>query len=151
MFSGNHTLGDGMRRHLVTLEREERNLQQSISLCQQLQNEDIPVTALDTDAILTQMEELERSGATFQNKQRQDVRIRYVAPVVMTLLMIGLMFALILLVVWGYTVSPEDAPPIWFLFLIAGVCLTVCGGALLALIQRIREIGKGEIDDAKFY
>ena len=36
MQSGGHTVGDGMRRHLVTLERERENLEQSIRLCSAL-------------------------------------------------------------------------------------------------------------------
>jgi len=52
MLDGNHTVADGMRRHLITLEREKRNLQQSITLCQQLQIQDIPITELDADAIV---------------------------------------------------------------------------------------------------
>ena len=32
-----------------------------------------------------------------------------------------------------------------------GVDLTVAGGVILALTQRIQEIGKGEIEDAKHY
>jgi len=78
MLTGNHTVADGMRRHLITLEREKRNLQQSITLCQQLQNQDVPITEMDADTILTQMSELERGGTTFQNKQVQDIRIHHI-------------------------------------------------------------------------
>ena len=37
------------------------------------------------------------------------------------------------------------------LAIIALVPLVISGGVVLALVQRIREIGKGEIDDAKNY
>ena len=33
MQQGTQTVADGMRRHLITLEREEENLKQSIRLC----------------------------------------------------------------------------------------------------------------------
>lgn len=151
MLNGTHTVGDGMRRHLVSLEREHRNLEQSISLCRQMQNLDIPVTALDADALLAQMDEMERGGTSFRNQQEQDIRVRYVAPVVVAVIMVGFMLAVVMLLVWGYAISPEDAPPIWFLGLIVLICLAICGGVLLALLQRIREIGKGEIDDARRY
>ena len=36
MLSGSHTVGDGMRRHLISLERQQRNLQQAMELCQEL-------------------------------------------------------------------------------------------------------------------
>lgn len=151
MFAGVHTVGDGMRRHLVSLEREQRNLEQSISLCQQLQSMDCPVSELDTDGILARMEEMERGGTSFQNKHTEDVRVRYVAPVIVTVIMVALMVVLSALLLWAYQVSPEEAPPIWFLWLTIGAFAAVGAGVVLALTQRIREIGKGEIDDAKHY
>ncbi len=151
MLCGTHTVADGMRRHLISLEREQRNLQQSIALCQQIQNLDILVTDLDADDILSKMAELERGGTTFQNKQAQDIRIRYIAPVVVSVIMVALMVGLSALLVWAYKLSPEDAPPVWFLWLIVGMFAAVGVGVILALMQRIKEIGKGEIDDASRY
>lgn len=151
MLCGTHTVADGMRRHLISLERELRNLQQSISLCQQIQDLDVPVTALDADDILTKMAEMERGGTTFQNKQAQDIRIRYIAPVVVTIIMVALMAGLSAIMFWAYKISPDDAPPVWFLWLTVGIFAAVGGGVVLALWQRIQEIGKGEIDDAKRY
>lgn len=151
MLTGIHTVGDCMRRHLVSLEREKQNLEQSISFCHNLQSMDVSLSALDADELLQQMEELEKNGATFQNKQTSDVRVRYIAPLIMTFLTVGFMFALIMLIFWAYATSPTDAPPIWFLWLIVIICLAISTGVVLALIQRIHEIGKGEIDDAKYY
>ena len=45
----------------------------------------------------------------------------------------------------------EDAPPVLLLLILALVPLVIIAGVVLALIQRIREIGRGEIDDAKNY
>lgn len=151
MLCGTHTVADGMRRHLISLEREQRNLQQSISLCQQIQDLDVPVTALAADEILAKMAEMERGGTTFQNKQAQDIRIRYIAPVVVTIIMVALMVGLSAIMFWAYKISPDDAPPVWFLWLTVGIFAAVGGGVVLALWQRIQEIGKGEIDDAKRY
>ena len=151
MLTGTHTVADGMRRHLISLEREKRNLEQSIILCQELQQKDIPIALMETEDIMKRMEELENGGTSFQNKQIQDVRVRYVAPVVVTVIMVALMFSLCALIFWSYQVSPEDAPPIWFLWMTGGIFVAVGVGVILALTQRIREIGKGEIDDAKQY
>ena len=151
MLTGSHTVADGMRRHLITLEREKRNLQQSITLCQQLQNQDVPITEMDADTILTQMSELERGGTTFQNKQVQDIRVRYIAPVVIAVIVVAVMAGLSGILFWAYHIAPEEAPPLWFLWLIVGMFTAVGVGVILALMQRILEIGKGEIDDAKRY
>ena len=151
MLLGVHTLSDGMRRHLISLEREKQNLEHSISFCRNLQVMDTSISLLEIERFLNEMDELEKKGTTFKNKQTSDIRIRYVAPSVITLMMIALISAFIVLIVWGYTSSPADAPPLWFLWICIGVCLALGVGVVLALIQRVREIGKGEIDDARNY
>ena len=151
MLTGAHTVSDGIRRHMITLERERRNLDQSIELCRELQNQDIPVSGLDAEALLSQMEQLEQGGASFQAKHAQDVRVRYVPPVVVTVLMVALMTTLSAMLLWAFFSQPEQAPPVWILLLIVGFFAAVGVGVVLALAQRIREIGKGEIDDAKHY
>ena len=151
MLSGAHTVSDGIRRHIIALERERRNLDQSIGLCRELQNQDIPIASLDAQALLAKMEQLEQGGASFQDKHTQDVRVRYVAPVVVTVLMVSLMTTLSGLLLWAFFSQPEQAPPIWVLLLIVAFFAAVAVGVVLALAQRIREIGKGEIDDAKHY
>ena len=151
MLTGTHTVADGMRRHLISLEREQRNLAQSIALCRELETQDIPVSALDTEDILRRMEEMERGGTVFQNKQVQDVRVKYVAPVIVTVLMVGLMAVCVALMVWAYMLEPEEAPPIWIFAVLIALFASIAIGVILALFQRIQEIGKGEIDDAKRY
>ena len=151
MFSGSHTLADGMRRHLISLERERRNLEQSIALCQEMQKSDIPAAMLDAEELLRYMEQMEQHGTSFQNKQEQDVRGRYVAPVIVTILAVSLLGAVCLMMIWAYHTVPENAPPVWFLIILIGLFVAVGIGVVLALTQRIREIGKGEIDDARHY
>ena len=99
--------------------------------------------------LLEQMETMERRGTTFQDKQTQDIRIRYVAPVVITVLTIGLMAAVMALIAWGYAADPDAAPPPALLAVIAAIPAAVACGVLLALVQRIREIGRRELDDAR--
>ncbi len=146
------TVADGMRRHLVTLERERSSLEQSILLCQSLKNREERLDALDAAALLEEMERLEQTGTTFRDKQKQDAKpVRYAGAVVMALLTTALMAALIVLMVWGFTVDPADAPPLALLLVLVAIPGVIILGVLLALVQRIREIQKGEEDDAKNY
>ena len=149
MLSGAHTLGDGMRRHLVTLERERQNLDAAARLCGELADCQERLDALDAAALLEKMEEMEQSGTTFQNKQSQDIRVRYVAPVVVTVLMVVLMLGLIWLFLWAFETDPAGAPPLPLLAVFVAVPALVALGVIVSLVQRIREIGRREIDDAK--
>ena len=146
------TVADGMRRHLVTLERERSSLEQSILLCQSLKNREERLDVLDAAALLEEMERLEQTGTTFQDKQKQDAKpVRYAGAVVMALLTTALMAALIVLMVWAFTVDPADAPPLALLVVLVAIPGVIILGVLLALFQRIKEIRKGEEDDAKNY
>ena len=150
MLSGAHTVGDGMRRHLVTLERERQNLDAAARLCGELADCQERLADLDAAALLEEMEELERSGTTFQNKQTGDIKpIRYVAPVVVAVLMVLLMLGLIWLFLWAFETDPAGAPPLPVLALFVAVPAVMALGVIVSLVQRIREIGRREIDDAK--
>ena len=149
MLDGVHTVGDGMRRHLVTLERERENLEQSIRLCSALTDRQERLEDLDAGAILAEMEAMEQSGTTFQNRQHEDVRVRYVAPVAVTVLMVLLMLGLIWLFLWAFETDPAGAPPLPLLAVFLAIPALVALGVIVSLVQRIREIGRREIDDAK--
>ena len=151
MFSGSHTLGDGMRRHLICLERQQRNLQQSMELCQELSRQDIPVSELDCQALLERMEALEHSGTRFRDVTGNDIRKRYIAPVTVTALVVTVMAALTWLILWAISLAPEDGPPMWFVAVVLLIFAAIGFGSVLALMQRIQEIRKGEIDDARKY
>lgn len=152
MQSGAHTVGDGMRRHLVTLEREGRNLEQAMELCRALKDRDERLDTLDADELLGRMEQMEREGTTFLDKQRGDTRkLLYVAPAVVTLLTVGLMGGLIALMLWGFSVDAEEAPPLPLIVVLVAIPGVVILGVLLALIQRVKEIEKGEAEDARQY
>ena len=152
MLSGTHTVGDGMRRHLVTLEREQKNLEQSMALCRRLKDREEPLAALDAQALLSEMEALEHQGATFLNRQTGDARrLRYVAPAVVTVIMVAFMASLMALMIWGFTTDADQAPPLPLVVVLVAIPGIVILGVLLALIQRVQEIEKGEIDDVRKY
>ena len=79
------------------------------------------------------------------------MRLRYVAPVVIASVMVLLMGGFAGLLLWIIAMGVEDAPPVLMLLVLTLVPLVIIGGVVLALVQRIREIGRGEIDDAKNY
>ena len=151
MQEGTQTVGDGMRRHLVTLERERQNIDEAVRLCALLKDKEMPLSQLDAQSVLEEMEMLEQSGATFQNKQQQDIRIRYIAPIAIAAAAVVVLAALAGLFVWGLLLDSANAPPLAAVVVLLAVLIFPIIGVLLALFQRIREISKGEADDAKKY
>ena len=150
MQAGRITVADGMRRHLVTLEREQRSLEQSMELCRCLKNREERLAELDAGSLLAEMEQMEQAGSTFQDKQYGDVKpIRYAAAVIAALVMTAFMAGVIALMIWGFTVEAAEAPPLPLIVVLVALPAVVILGVLLALIQRIREIERGELDEAR--
>ena len=148
----NATVADGMRRHLISLEREQKNLEQSMLFCQRMKDQEVKLSDLDAEIWLKEMESMERAGTTFQNKQRGDFKVkRYVPATVASVVMILLMAGVIALMLWAFKVDPVGAPPWPLLALLIGVPAVIILGVLLAVIQRWREIGGGEEDEARRY
>ena len=152
MLSGVHTVADGMRRHLISLEREQANIQEAIRLCTGLTDCREKLSALDAQALLEQMSKMEQEGTTFMDKQKHDTkRRRYIAPVVISCLTAVLMAGCIWLMLWAYAQDPADAPPLPVLALFVAIPAAVVVGVVIALVQRVREIERGEEDDARNY
>lgn len=152
MQAGSMTLQDCMRRHLVSLEREQHSVEQSMVLCRRLKDEGGTLETLDAQRLLEEMENMESAGTTFLNRQVGDTgRLRYVAPAVIAVLTVLLMSGVIGLLLWAFTVDPQEAPPPVLLAALIIMPALVILGVLLALVQRIREIQKGEAEHAKQY
>ena len=123
-----------------------------MELCRVLKDREVRLEDLEAGELLEEMERLEREGATFLNKQVGDARrIRYVAPSVVAVLTVLLMGGLIGLMLWAFAIDASDAPPLPLIVVLVMLPGVVILGVLLALYQRIREIQKGEADDAKNY
>ena len=152
MQTGVHTVGDGMRRHLVTLERERQNLADAARVCEELTDCQERLEALDAQGLLDRMDRMEEEGTTFMDKQKRDMkRRRYVMPVVMAVVMAVLLIALVWPVLWAFGTDRGGAPPLPLLALFVIIPAVVILGVVIALVQRIREIDKGEEDDARKY
>lgn len=146
------TVADGMRRHLISLEREQKNLEQSMVFCQRMKGQEVKLSDLDAEIWLKEMESMERAGTTFKNKQRGDFKVkRYVPATVASVVMIVLMAGVIALMLWAFKADPVGAPPWPLLVLLVAIPAVVILGVLFAVIQRWREIGGGEEDEARKY
>lgn len=151
MLSGRRTVGDGMRRHLVTLEREQENLRSAAQLCSELTDCTEKLDALDARPLLERMEQMEQEGTTFMDKQKLDMKKRYAAPITAAVVMAVLMAALMWLFLWTFETDPAGAPPTPLFALVVGLPGVVILGVLIALVQRIREIGKRDEDAVERY
>ena len=149
--NGSLTLEDAMGRHMIQLGRRQANLTAMETLCGELRDSRCRLDDLDADEVLSRMERQEQEGTKFMNVKRQDNLKRYVGPVAAAVLILALMGGLIALMVWAFTISPEEAPPLGVIIGLAAIPMVVILGVLLALFQRIKQIKGGEEDAASQY
>ena len=151
MQRGAFTLQDGMRRHVIQLERDQENLETMKLLCGRIQEAGDQFATLDADRYLTEMEQLEQEGATFVNIKKYDTLTRYAGPVLAALVFVALMAALIALLVWAFRTDPANAPPVAVLIFILAIPAVLIVGVIIALFQRFKQIKGGEEDAASKY
>lgn len=151
MQRGDLTLDDGLRRHIIQLERQRENLDTTQRLCQTLADAGAQLSTLDAGRYLSEMERMEQEGTRFVNIKKHDTLARYAGPTLAALVFIGLMAFVIGFVIWAVSTDPADAPPLGVLILIIAVPAAVILGVLLALVQRFKQIQGGEEDAASKY
>ena len=152
MQQGAFTLADGLRRHMIQLEREQENLATIRSLCQELAEAGEQLPTLDAGRWLAEMERMEQEeGTRFVNIRKKDTPNHYISPVVAALVFVSLMAWVIALMVWGLTVDPQDAPPLALFVVLLAIPVAVIVGVVAALCQRIKQIKGGEEDAAAKY
>lgn len=145
MLAGQLTLAEGMQRHRVVLERQRQNLEQAHRLCQRLSAESGTLAQLDTAQYLEEVQTLEQSGTGFVDIAKQDIRIRYVAPVIITICVVLLGLAYMSIMLWAFF---TEEMPLAVLVIMLLFPLLLIGGVVLALKQRMKEIKKGDDADA---
>ena len=69
------TLEDCLRRHLITLERESKNLEAVQSFCKNILETDSSLDTLPVRQLLTDMENLEEGGTRFVDIKKKDKKI----------------------------------------------------------------------------
>jgi DNA-binding transcriptional MerR regulator len=142
------TLRDCLERHQITLQHEIRNLEMIDEMCRSLCLSSQGFSDLSASVYLDELNELEKGGHRFMDVHKVDVskKIRgaKLSAAVICLLVLG--WEMLILACNSY----DPAPAALLVFLMA-LPLVLVGGVLIALKERIKEIKRGEEDDAANY
>lgn len=143
------TLTDGLNRHAIALNREQKRLEQSLAMTRAMAGQGQTFAALDAQAALAEMERLEQEGTMFMNQQRKDRKPKALRGAICSaVVMAALMAAMLGIVLWAAMVDPIPLP---VLLVIEVIPAAIIVGVALALIQRIRELKEDELDDLSQY
>lgn len=146
---GSLTLSECLRIRVAALDREQEDLRQMSIFCRELAESGETFATMPTETLLSRMEEKEKDGVRFVNIKAMDKkRKKKIVSFLAAFLVVVFMVFIIALILYANSEEPLPLP----LFIgILCVPLFVMGGVLLALRSRIKEIEKGEEDEAAHY
>ncbi len=137
-----------MSEHMAKLDREGENLGHMKALCRMLSDEVDDISEIKASVYLERMKELEKGGVRFVNVRMSDVKKRKTGAILSAIAVIMVSALLIIAVLLA---NSEDPAP-WgviavFVIIFGGIIV----GVVVALVQRLGEVRRGEIDEASKY
>jgi len=142
------SLSECMERQLSLLKEQSRALEQTQQICREVYQQQISLPELDISHYEQKMEELEEGGVCFMNVRNDQKRKKKIAPLICAFLFIFLFGLFIGFMLWA---NGEDPMPWPILAVLVAVFLGLIVGVVLALLERLKEINKGEEDEALKY
>lgn len=138
-----------MTQQIERIEKEQQNAEVMKELCARLREDASDLNALDASRYLTEMEKMEQEGTKFVDIEKEDINRKKKTGAVVG----ASIFCVIMLMVLGilvYAIVVESAPIIPML--VPGlILLSLVIGTVVVLVQRIKEIDRGEEYDARKY
>lgn len=144
---GDLLLADALKRQLIVLDREQTNLTETAGLCRLILGDDSLYQTLSPDQYLERIMEMEEKGTKFKNVSNDTIRKKR-GSVLAAIVFILMMFAVVGMLIWGY--SHDPIPNVLF-GLIMLVPIVFILAVIIALLQRIKELEGGEEDAARKY
>lgn len=150
MLDGQRTVADGMRRHAIELESRRKSLEAAMDLCRALSQTPGTLAQLDVDEALQELERHEKEGVRFVNVEKTDTKALMLKGALLGAgIFIVLMLFIIALLLWANAVDPEV--PVWLMTVLVGLPAASIVAVVVVLMDRIREIRKGEEDAYRDY
>lgn len=146
---GKSSFSETMNRQIQALEQKQKDAQIMVELCNKMKVEISDLNQLDADAYLSEMYKMETNGTKFVDIEKRDINRKkkagsIIAAAVFCLIQVAVDIPLII----QMKKSPSEK----------GICITimilsflVICGVLTVLIQRLKEINKGEEYEARKY
>ena len=146
---GRLSLRECMERQEIFLNGQLRNIEHIKTVCRNIAEDGAAIETIDMEKYEQMMSDLEKGGVRFMKEADTSGRARRrKGAITASLIGIGLFAILIVLIIWAQSVDPI---PVAIIAIFIGFCLAVIGGIAAALRARLREIEKGEEDEAFKY
>ena len=145
------TLIDCLERHLIFLQRESQNIDCTINICNSIIEKQEQLDTIEVANYLDEMDQLEKDGVRFKSVNNTDKKKKRMTASIIAAVCILALLSLYIGIYIFICISTKEQPPILISCLLLGIPAFIGCGVILALVQRIREIEGGEIDEASKY
>ena len=150
LFQGKSSMKECLEKREEALERKQRSVEKMRSLAQRMLAECNSVDRMDTDFWLDEIEKLEKEGTDFVDLNKIDIhrkkKLGAIAGAGVTILF---MLATIGGNIW--ILANDPTYPIGIFLFVLILSMIVLGGVLVVVVKRIKEIERGEEDEAAKY
>lgn len=150
LFQGRISVDDCLENQEAALKREQDNIEKLCVLTHEMLAGSLSIEKLDSDYWLDEVEKMEKEGIDFVNVSKIDIHMKKkLGAVVGAGVMIVIMLFVAGVLIYGYSIDSDF--PIWALLLGIIPIAVATVGAIVAMVSRMKEIDKGEEDEAAKY
>lgn len=143
------TLDDCMKRHLISLERQESNLKQMQIICNRIAENHESLEQFPVDGYSEEMSQMEQEGTSFENIVKKDQKnVKRAGSIAAASVLIIYMAFIIGVLVYAAT---EEPIPLFMLAMLIVIPTVIIIAIFVALYLRMKEIKGGEEDEAAKY
>ena len=150
LFAGHLSMNECLENQETALRQEQDNIGKMRALTQEMLAKSFSINGLDTDYWLDEVEKMEKEGIDFVNVSKIDIHMKKkLGAVIGATVMIVMMGLVLGALIYGYTQDTQF--PLWALLIFAVPMIAVITGVIVAMRSRMKEIDKGEEDEAAKY
>lgn len=150
LFQGRISVNDCLENQEAALKREQDNIEKLCVLTHEMLAGSLSIEKLDSDYWLDEVEKMEKEGIDFVNVSKIDIHMKKkLGAVIGAGAMIVIMLFVAGVLIYGYSIDSDF--PIWALLLGIIPVTVATVGAIVAMVSRMKEIDKGEEDEAAKY
>ena len=150
VFHNEIEIGDCLEKQEALLRKEKTNIEKMCLLTREMLEPSVTMEKMDTDYWLDEVEKMEKEGIDFVNVSKIDIHMKKkLGAVIGATVMIVMMGLVLGTLIYGYTQDTQF--PLWALLIFAVPMIAVITGVIVAMRSRMKEIDKGEEDEAAKY
>ena len=140
---------EGMAEHAKVLSQEQHDLEMRKEICRMLSEGTDSFSELKPEQYFDEIKTMERGGARFVDVEKTDVKNKRRWGAIFSGSAVILLVSILMIVL--LSLNSSEPMPIGILldFIVIGVLLIA--GIVIALVQRMKEIDGGEVDEARKY